>query len=364
MRYKAGHGALRRAYPAVGATLVVAPFAQRVPLTGLARRGNRATTRVAPRGRHESTVIAFHDAPISSGWLNRATSAMWRLSYLASVVCLASALAQQSALVRMVRPHEGTISNAIYTNKYFDLSYPLPSGWMEGMAGPAPSQSGHYVLSTLMPVGEPAGSILIAAQDTFFAAKAFRDPMSMAHEVRRTMAALPDMTIDREPEEETISGRTFSRVDFSGVGLFRSTWITEIRCHLVSFNLMANKPELLAALKLSLSNIAHVGDRAADNPDPVCLSNYANAENLLTKVDPEAIGPTFVPIPIRIIISADGSVKHVHVIRATVEQRNSIERALAQWKFRPREMDGRAAEIETGVLIEFRPGGVVRYSAG
>jgi hypothetical protein len=198
----------------------------------------------------------------------------------------------------------------------------------------------------------------------FFAAKAFRDPMSMAHEVNRTMAILPGMTIDRQPAEVMISGRTFSRVDFSGVGLFRSTWITQIRCHLASFSLMANKPELLAALTLSLHNIAYARDRADDNRDPVCIDNYADAKNLLTKIDPPAIGPTFVPIPIRIIIGADGSVKDVHVISATVEQRNSIERAIAQWKFRPREMDGRADEIETGVLIEFRPGGVVRYSAG
>jgi hypothetical protein len=63
------------------------------------------------------------------------------------------------------------------------------------------------------------------------------------------------------------------------------------------------------------------------------------------------------------MIGADGAVKHVHVIRATVEQRGSIERALGQWKFRPHEMDGRAAEIETGLLIEFTSGGVT-YLAG
>jgi hypothetical protein len=289
---------------------------------------------------------------------------MWRFSFLASVVCLASGLTQQTALVPMPRPHEGTIANGIYTNKYFDLSYPLPSGWMEGMAGPDPSGSGYYVLGTLMPIGELTGSLLIAAQDTFFAAEAFRDPMSMAHEVSRAMATIPGMTIDRQPTEVMISGRVFSHVDFSGVGLFRSTWITQIRCHLVSFNLMANKPEPLAALALSLNKIAYARDRADDNRDPACINNYADAKNLVTKVDPEAIGPTFTPIPIRIIISADGSVKDVHVIRATVEQRNSIERALGQWKFRPREMDDRADEIETGLLIEFGPRGVVRYLAG
>src|SRR5258707_9477785 len=99
----------------------------------------------------------------------------------------------------------------------------------------------------------------------------------------------------------------------------------QLLCHLVSFNLMANKPKLMAVLTLSLNNITYAGDSAAKNPDPECINNYANAENLLTKVDPEAFGPAFVPIPIRIVISADGSVKDVHVIRATVEQRNSIE---------------------------------------
>jgi hypothetical protein len=289
---------------------------------------------------------------------------MWRLSYLASVAYLAGGLAHQIAIVPMPRPQEGTVTSGIYTNKYFHLSYPVPSGWMEEGAGPAPSRAGYYVLGTLTPIGEPTGTVLIAAQDTFFAPKALRDTMPAAHEVGRTMAALPGMTIDRQPEEATISGRTFGRVDFSGVGLFRSTWITQIRCHLVSFNLMANTREQLDFLRLSLDKIAYSGDRAAESPDPVCIDNYANAENLVAKVNPEATGPTFTPVPIRIVISVDGSVKHVHVIRATAEQRNNIERALAQWKFRPREIDGHAEEIETGVLIEFRPGGVVRYSAG
>jgi hypothetical protein len=205
---------------------------------------------------------------------------------------------------------------------------------------------------------------MIAAQDTFFVPKVQRDAMSAAQELSRTMAAVPGMTIERQAEEVTISGRLFSRVDFSGVGLFRSTWITQIRCHLVSFNLMANTREQLDFLRLSLNNIVHDGDRAAESPDPTCIDNYAIAENIVTKVDPEAVGPKFQPIPLRMIISPDGSVKDVHVMRATVEQRNSIEKALAQWKFKPYEMDGRANEIETGLLIEFRQGGAIRYSAG
>ena len=53
----------------------------------------------------------------------------------------------------------------------------------------------------------------------------------------------------------------------------------------------------------------------------------------------------------------------MHVIRATREQRRGIESALAQWRFKPPAIDGRATEIETGLLIEFRPDGVA-YPSG
>jgi hypothetical protein len=288
---------------------------------------------------------------------------MWRFSKLASVV-LAGGLVHQVALVPLPRPREGMVENGIYANKYFHLSYPVPPGWTGRPGGPKPSVSANYVLTTLVPIDGPTGTLMIAAQDTFFTPKGARDAASSAQELSRALAALPGMTIDRQPEETTISGRPFIRVDFSGVGLFRSTWITPVRCHLVNFNLMANTPEQLDFLRLSLNKIVFAGDRAAESPDPTCIDNYAKAENIVTKVDPEIAGPTFTPIPLRIIVSSDGSVKDVHVIRASTQQRNNIEKALAKWKFKPHAVDGQADEIETGLLIEFRPGGIVRYSDG
>jgi hypothetical protein len=47
-------------------------------------------------------------------------------------------------------------------------------------------------------------------------------------------------------------------------------------------------------------------------------------------------------------------VKQVHVIRATAAQRRNIEEALHQWKFKPYLRQGRAVDIETGVLIKFK----------
>src|SRR3974377_1626504 len=124
---------------------------------------------------------------------------MWGLSYLAGIVCLACGLAHQIALVPSPRPNEGTVADGIYTNKYFHLSYPVPPGWKGGAGGPRPSYSANYVLTTLVPVEGSTGTIMIAAQDAFFAPKGAREIMPAAQELSRAMAALPGMTIDRQP---------------------------------------------------------------------------------------------------------------------------------------------------------------------
>jgi hypothetical protein len=198
----------------------------------------------------------------------------------------------------------------------------------------------------------------------FFATKPFADAAAMTKEFSRAMSAVEDMTIDRLPSEVQIAGRRFSGVDFSGVGLFRSTLIAEIRCHFVSFNLTAKNHELLADLVLSLNRLRYAADSDIGRGDPMCIRNYADKEHLLANVDPPPIAPTLILIPVRIVIGSDGTVDHVHVICATIAQRTSIENALGQWKFKPYESERRAIQIETGLLIEFTPQGGVKYSTG
>ena len=65
------------------------------------------------------------------------------------------------------------------------------------------------------------------------------------------------------------------------------------------------------------------------------------------------MGPKFLPIPVRIIVGVDGSVKHVHVIRATDDQRRSIEDALYRWMLKPYEVNGRQSPVETGLVFKF-----------
>lgn len=291
-----------------------------------------------------------------------AVRATRRFFCIGAIAYLLSGLAwSQTGTASLPHPDDGTIADGIFVSKYFDLSYPLPSGWTKGMAGPAPSHAGYYVLATLIPANEQRAIILIAAQDIFFAAAAFRDASTTANEIGRAMSKIEGMTLDRLPSDVTIAGRPFSRIDFSGVGLFRSSLITQIRCHLVSFNITASTPELLAELALSLDKLGHPGERSNRDADPTCKTHEALTENLLTRADPPAIAP-FTRIPVRIIIDAGGSVKHVHVIRATADQRHAIEAALGRWKFK--QLGERPTEVETGLLIEFTATGAVKYLSG
>jgi hypothetical protein len=291
---------------------------------------------------------------------------MRRLLHITAVACLAGSLAValawrygETLLPFAVTsatpdPQDGKVAGGAYTNAYFDLTYPLPQGFAEGLAGPDPSHSGYYVLGSFVAQNAGAGTILIAAQDTFFD-ETRRDLAETASEMRDTMAQIDGMSIDSEPAEIAFGRRPASRpawrIDFSGVGLYRAMILTEMRCHLVSITLTAPDPQARETLAGSLDHIS----LAAGRDPPVCIRNYATGDQLIRRVAPTDIAPSPMPIPTRIIIGNDGAVRHVHVIRATDAQRKGIEQALQQWTFKPHTVNGRAIEVETGLAL--RSGG-------
>jgi hypothetical protein len=267
----------------------------------------------------------------------------------------AEILSHGTVMSQMPFPEDGKVQGGIYVNDYFGLSFPLPEGWTEGEPGPDPSDAGYYVLSSLIPKSEMNATILIAAQDMFFAPGSHGDMAEVVQAFRQAMSEIDGMTIDREPSEVKIADRLLHRVDFSGVGLYRATFTTDIRCHAVSFNLTARSPDLLANLAFSIDKLSSVEKSKVDIP--LCIENYATPENLLRRVEPTAVGPKFTPIPVRLVIDTQGGVKEIHVIHANPEQRKSIEEAVRQWKFRPYQRNGHAVDVETGLVFRFAPVG-------
>jgi hypothetical protein len=286
---------------------------------------------------------------------------MRRALYLCAATCLLGWLVWQYGAAILFRgtqkfisnPEDGKVAHGSYANKYFGLSYRLPQGWTVGEAGPDPSQSGYYVLSTLIPKSEKNANILIAAQDMFFGANTRGDVEDRARDFQQAVSSVDGMIIDRDLTEVKVADHLLYRVDYSGVGLYRTRLATEVRCHVVSLNVTTSDRELLERLADSIDSLSFPAIRNADSSPPPCVREYAVGDNILHKVDPLSVGPKFVPIPVRIIVGVDGSVKHVHAIRATDDQRRSIEDALYRWKLKPYEIDGRPSPVETGLVFKF-----------
>ena len=283
--------------------------------------------------------------------------------YLGIAVCLAGIGAvlhgampssRDARIVQSANPEDGKVIGGVFVSDYFNLSYRLSDELTEGLAGPPPSQSGYYVLGTWTPKRDFAGTVLVVAQDMFFAPAPSDDVKNVVAEFRQVMSAVDGMTIDREPAPVSVGGHPGYRIDFSGVGLFRSTFAIEIRCHVVTFNLTSRDPESLASLAGSLDSLGSARKNEVSDPVPECLKDYAS-ENIVSRVEPEGVGAKAVSIPVRMIVATDGSVKHVHVIRASTAQRRNIEEAVRQWKFKPYVKQGHPAEVETGVMFNLKP---------
>jgi hypothetical protein len=200
---------------------------------------------------------------------------------------------------------------------------------------------------------ELSGSMLVAAQDEFFAPEPVSGAAEMAERLRRRISEIDGMTVDREPVEMTISGSRFTRLDFSGVGLFRAMLITRSRCHFVSFNLTTADPEERERAARSLDGLSLDGQLDGAAAMPVCIKDYITPEHLLSRIEPIAAAPKFTTVPVRIIVGTDGMVRHAHVVRGSAEQIQSITTALAGWLFTPPTMEGRPVEVETGITFRF-----------
>ena len=261
-------------------------------------------------------------------------------------------------------PESGSVVDGAYRNLYFGLTLPLPADWSEDIAGPPPSPVGSYVLDALDGMKADQATMLIVAQDLFFGAKTFANVAELAADLRDSIAGTPIMTIDRALAHTTIAGHDFLRFDYHAGNLYRVWLATELRCHVVSFNITATDQAKVQSLARGLDAISlpakpAVQTVSADGvqPDPVCIKNYVTEQTLLRRIEPAPVEPRGVNLPVRIIIGTDGRVRHIHAISARPAQRQSIEQALMQWEFTPYVGAGHPTEVETGVLFKFKPSG-------
>ena len=247
-------------------------------------------------------------------------------------------------------PETGNVTEKVYTNQYFGMTYPFPADWRQKYAGPPPSDTGYYVLTQIEPsktfTGPNRGTILVSAQDLFFGYTPARSALELVNAKRGRLNA--DYKVEQQPTEVKIAGRAFYRMDYMSpvAELHWYTLTTQIRCHSVEFMLTSGDTKLLESLVQGIDKA-----RLSEENAPVCVKNYATGENILQKVDPVLTDRKFNPIPVRIIIDRYGKVKHVHVISSFPEQAKIITDALLRWEFKPYKKNGEPVEIETGIMF-------------
>ena len=273
---------------------------------------------------------------------------------VAALLLFASA-AESSGPARFPDPGDGSVRNGVFEDEYFGLRYPLPPGWTEDLKGPEPSSAGFYSLVALKPERDLSATLQISAQDNFFAAH----PVSGAKEFLADIEAHldPSLAAPHAVSAAEFGGLPFARFDYSGAGLNHSVFATEIRCHTLIFSITAGREEAVEGVVRSLERITFApGMQAAGEAGhgwPVCIRDYVSDANLVHKVDPAMGGPRYGSVPVRLIIGADGKVEHVHAIAGFPEQIRNVTDALSQWEFKPYIVDGKAEEVETGVLFQF-----------
>jgi hypothetical protein len=256
-------------------------------------------------------------------------------------------------------PEGGSVNSNVFSDQYFDMTYPLPSDWIEKYKGPPPSDSGRYVLLQLNPgdtfKGPARGTILVTAQDLFFTPLPASTALELINYSKDHLQA--DYKVEMAPSPTRIAGRSFTFFAYwSPVAeLHWYVFATEIRCHSVEIVLTSRDTKLLESLVLDLNKMrlpAETGPAGSgESAAPVCIKDYASDENVLTRLDPIFTEHKFNPVPVRIIIDKEGKVKHIHFLSAFPDQAKIIADALRQWKFKPYKRDGHPVEVETGIMF-------------
>ena len=242
-------------------------------------------------------------------------------------------------------PEDGRIAGGRYRNAYFGLTYPIPAGWTEQPAGPPPSEMGGYVLAQFAALdGERVKAhVVVMAHDLFFVPF----PAASAKDVAaRTRSTVPERYVfEPGPDEVTIAGRRFYRLGYKAPvsGLQWRMFTTEARCHALTFTFTGTDTKLLDEAEKMLSDL-HLGGDA-----PACVNDYAR-DHIVANPTPR-FTQRYNTIPVRMIIDAEGKVRHVHVLSAFPEQSQPILSALREWRFKPYVVNGKAMEVETGVVF-------------
>jgi hypothetical protein len=257
-------------------------------------------------------------------------------------------------------PEGGSVTNNVFSNQYFGVTYTLPPDWAQKYEGPPPSDSGRYVLAQITPSntykGQTRGSILITAEDLFFTPLPATNALDLVNYMKDNLQA--DYKVELPATELKVAGHSFMFFAYESPVAQLHWYVagTEIRCHAVEIVLTSRDTKLLESLLLDMNKMKLPGEASpmagtGGGAFPVCIKDYARDENVIARVDPVFTEHKFNPVPVRVVIDKGGKIKHIHFLSAFPDQSKAITDALTQWKFKPYLQDGHPVEVETGIMF-------------
>jgi hypothetical protein len=281
----------------------------------------------------------------------------------ADVILVKGAWSSASDSVTPV-PEGGSMTNNVFRDRYFGMTYALPKDWTEKYKGPPPSENGRYVLAQIRPSdtfkGPARGTILITAEDLFFTTLPAANALDLVNYSRDNLQA--DYKLELSPAATTIGGRPFTFFAYWSpiAQLHWYVLATEIRCHAVQMVLTSRDTKLLESLMLDMNKMelpaeANPTGGTGGGDVPVCIKDYARDENLIARVDPVFTEHRFNAVPVRIIIDKEGKVKHIHFLSAFPDQAKAITDAFQKWRFKPYLRNRQPVEVETGIMFGRAP---------
>lgn len=261
-------------------------------------------------------------------------------------------------------PEGGRVTDNVFSDPYFGISYALPSGWTQKFEGPPPSDGGRYVLAQIRPgdgyKGATRGSILIIAHDMFFTPLPASNALLLAAYMTNNLSA--DYKLEEPPTPTKIAGRPFTFYAYwSPVAqLHWYVAATQIRCHALEFVISSRDTKLMEGLLLGMDRMtlpveADPSGGLGGGAAPVCVKDFASDKNMTTRVEPIFTDHKFNAVPVRIIIDKKGKVRHTHFLSAFPDQAKAIADALSQWRFKPYLRNGQPVEVETGIMFGQAP---------
>ena len=235
-------------------------------------------------------------------------------------------------------PEGGNVTNNVFRDQYFGITYALPPDWTEKYMGPPPSDTGRYVLAQIGPAdtfkGPARGNILITAQDMFFTPLPAANALQLINYEKDNLQA--DYKVERPLTQTRIAGRSFTFFSYwSPVAeLHWYVLATEIRCHAVQIVLTSRDTKLLDSLMLDMNKMelpaeASATAGTAGGAVPVCIKDYARDENVIARAEPVFNEHRVNPVPVRVIIDREGKVKHIHFLSAFPDQARAIADAVS-----------------------------------